>query len=136
VARPCVSPSRERPCAGPAAERLLFARSFLVAPADAAGRLWAVDAALPCPTITAVVVDAAGFDMAATRSLALAANMGEALALLARPPNEERELSAAATRWRVTRAGDSLAPRWRLELLRAKSPQRRTQPSQCHAEPS
>jgi hypothetical protein len=119
----------ERPCAGSAAERPLFARSLFVAPTDAAGRLWAVDAALRCPTVTAVVVDASGFDMAATRRLALAANTGEALALLARPPHEERALSAAATRWRVTRAGDSLAPCWRLELLRAKPPQRRTQPS-------
>jgi hypothetical protein len=116
----------ERPCAGSAADRPLFARSLFVAPTDAAGRLWAVDAALRCPTVTAVVVDASGFDMAATRRLALAANTGEALALLARPPHEERALSAAATRWRVTRAGDSLAPCWRLELLRAKPPQRRT----------
>ncbi|MEZ6015570.1 MAG: hypothetical protein R3F49_10680 [Planctomycetota bacterium] len=73
-----------------------------------------------------MVADASGFDMAATRRLALAANTGEALALLARPPHEAGALSAAATRWQVTRAGDSLAPRWRLTLLRAKPPQRRT----------
>lgn len=115
----------ERPCGEPAADRALFARSVLVDPPDVAGRLWAVDAALRCPTVTAVVADATGFDMAATRRLALAANTGEALALLARPPWETGELSAAATRWRVTRAGDSLTPRWRLTLLRAKPPQRR-----------
>ncbi len=115
----------ERPCAEPAAERALFARSLLVDPRDTAGRLWAVDAALRCPTVTAVVADATGFDMAATRRLALAANAGEALALLARPPRERAALTAAATRWSVTRSGATLAPRWRLDLTRAKPPQRR-----------
>lgn len=126
----------ERPCDGPVDERALFARSLWIDPADAAGRLWAVDAALRCATVTAVVADATGFDMAASRRLSLAAQAGEALALLARPPHEERELSAAATRWRVTRTGASLAPRWRLALLRAKPPQRRDAPSWDSAPPA
>lgn len=118
----------ERPCPAPAAERALFARSLFIDPADTAGRLWAIDAALRCPTVTAVVADGSGLDMAASRRLALAANTGEALALIARPPWEERALSAAATRWRVERVGDSVAPGWRLTLLRAKPPQQRRCP--------
>ncbi len=102
---------------------LLLHRSLFVDAPRPASRLWAVDVALRCPAVTAVVADASGLDMAATRRLQLAAEAGRGFGLLARPPREERELSAAATRWRVKRAPAGAAgnPRWSLRLLRAKS---------------
>ncbi len=101
----------------------LFARSLFVDPPDASQRLWAIDAALRCPSVAAVVGDASTFDMASTRRLQLAAEAGKGLGLLVRPPRDEGELSAAATRWRIRRAlpvEGNARPRWTLELLRCK----------------
>lgn len=99
-------------------------------------KLWAIDTALRCPGVTAVVADGSGLDMAASRRLQLAAARSGALVLLARPPAERGEISAATTRWRVTReespeiadGDEGFAPtargvRWRAELLRAKGAQ-------------
>ncbi|MEM7306476.1 MAG: hypothetical protein AAF682_07395 [Planctomycetota bacterium] len=112
----------------PADPARLLERSLHVDVERPAVRLWALDAALRCPAVTAVVGDASGLDMAATRRLQLAAEAGRGLALLARPPREERQLSAAATRWRVRRApagrsagGNEPHPSWELSLLRKKS---------------
>lgn len=101
---------------------LLLSRSLFV---DAArNRPWAIEAALRCASVAAVVADGSGLDMKATRRLQLAAEAGGSFGLLARPAREERELSAAATRWRVRRSArqDAVArPRWTIELLRCKS---------------
>jgi hypothetical protein len=108
----------------------LLERSVLVAPHDAGLRLWAIDTALRCPGVTAVVADGSGLGMAATRRLQLSAAAAEALVLLARPPGELREVSAATTRWQVTRhaeeapTGGVEGPLWRTTLLRAKGAQR------------
>jgi protein ImuA len=68
-----------------------------------------------------VVADASGLPLAISRRLQLAAEAGGALALLARPPCEEAELSVAATRWRVRTIGDSNGiQRWMIELVRCK----------------
>lgn len=123
----------------------LFEHSLFVDPgsgyAQAGQRLWAIDTALRCPSVTAIVADGSGLPMAATRRLQLAAAAGDALVLLARPPVEVGEVSAATTRWAVTRAhgtatepgteqqidgdlpSDAAPPRWRVELLRAKGSQ-------------
>ena len=102
----------------------LIERSIFAAPRDASLRLWTIDTALRCPGITAVVADGSGLGMAATRRLQLAATSSGALALLARPPGEEREVSAATTRWRVGRRGGvGDGPAWSATLLRAKGAQ-------------
>ena len=98
--------------------------TILLDPPDEASRVWAVDLALRCPAIGAVVADASGFTMPVTRRLQLAAGQGGALGLLARPPWERKELSAAATRWRVEPViSDQDGPRWAVELLRCKGMQ-------------
>ena len=130
---------RETPEAFTAEGGALFHCSLFVDPPDANLRLWAVDTALRCPGVTAVVADGSGLGMAATRRLQLAAAAADALVLTARPPNEVRQVSAATTRWIVTRsagegacAGDSAGnshgdganePRWSMTLLRAKGAQ-------------
>lgn len=79
----------------------LMRRSLLVqvAPHDVGARLWAIEQAARCPGVCAVVADGAGFDLAATRRLQLAAT--DTLLLVARPHERCAALSAAATRWRV-----------------------------------
>ncbi len=112
----------------------LFSRSLLLDPAHDEARLWAIDGALRCPGVAAIVADGSTLSMVATRRLQLAAAEGGALALIARPPWEARELSAATTRWRVRRAPRSPRPdarvpmRWQLQLLRAKGLQRVRRP--------
>lgn len=116
-------------------ERSLFVRAR--SPGD---RLWAIDLALRSPAVAGVVADGSGFDMASTRRLQLAAEAGGGVCLLARPPWESAELSAASTRWLVRHAADapsrahgaappaafgtflsnSITRRWTVELLRCK----------------
>ena len=125
----------------------LFHRSLLVAPEgqskahsgrqvserQVSERLWAIDTALRCRGVTAVVADGTGLNMAATRRLQLAAASTGVLVLLARPPEDLGEISAATTRWSVTRSAPrsgshsghgSAALSWDLTLLRAKGAQR------------
>src|SRR5205085_1331591 len=71
-----------------AAARRLLAQSLFVDARDDGARLWAADLAVRCRAIAAVVVDASGFPMAATRRLSLAAAATGSLALLARPVEE------------------------------------------------
>ncbi|MEM1449505.1 MAG: hypothetical protein AAF957_05485 [Planctomycetota bacterium] len=104
----------------------LFSRSLFVDPPDAGLRLWAIDTALRCGGVTAVVADGSGLGMAATRRLQLAAASADTLVLTARPPFEAGEISAATTRWTVARApnaGESDGPSWSATLLRAKGAQ-------------
>lgn len=112
-------------------DRTILERSVLVAARTVEERAWAIDVSLRCAGVDAVIADASGTRMTESRRFQLAAAAGGTLALLARPPWEERELSAAATRWRVTPgvgdgAGGDVAgwdvacPGWTLELLRCK----------------
>lgn len=99
---------------------------LLVDPPDAASRLWAIDLALRSPGVAAVVADASGLDMAASRRLQLAAEAGSragggGIGLLARPAWEAGRISAAATRWLVRPApSEGRLPRWSIQLLRAR----------------
>lgn len=105
------------------ADRRLLERSLFIAASDTAARLWAIDSALRCQAIGAVIADGREFNMAATRRIHLVARAHDAAALLVRPAEERRKLSAAQTRWLVSPlAGVSEAgrPRWRIELLRHK----------------
>ena len=104
-------------------DRRLMERSIFLDPADDAQRLWLVELGLRCPAVCAVVADGRRMQMAATRRLQLAAQQHGAVALLARPEEERRELSAAATRWLVRHAADPRRfgrPRWTVELVRCK----------------
>lgn len=107
----------------------LFSRSLFVDPPDASLRLWAIDTALRCGGVTAVVADGSGLGMAATRRLQLAAAAADTLVLTARPPSEVREVSAATTRWTVARSPNAetddaaRGPCWSATLLRAKGAQ-------------
>lgn len=102
-------------------DRTLLQHSVFVDAPDIGARLWAIDLALRCPAVGVVVADGSGFDMAATRRLALAAAAGNGLALLLRPPWEQRELSAATTRWLVLpEPSGAMTQRWRIEPLRCK----------------
>ena len=111
----------------------LLARSLFVDPPDRALHLWVIDVSLRSGAAAAVIADGAGLRMAETRRLQLAAETAGAPALLARPPDELKRLSAAATRWRVSRRPDARAapqhagagtsaprPQWSIELLRNK----------------
>lgn len=106
------------------ARSALFDSSLCVDATRTDDRFWAIDVALRCGGAgTTVVADASGLPLAASRRLQLAAEAGGALALLARPPWEESELSVAATRWRVrTVAAPSESQRWLIELVRCKGP--------------
>jgi hypothetical protein len=124
-----ISLAEDRPMRGPN----LLDRSLFVAPDGSSSRreageqfskrLWAIDTALRCPGVTAVVADGTGLTMAATRRLQLAGASTGALVLLARPPHETGEISAATTRWSVTRGSGGPALSWDLTLLRAKGAQ-------------
>src|SRR4051812_5427822 len=81
---------------GGAAERSLF-----VDPDCDDARFWAIDQALRCPGVGAVIADASRLDMAGSRRLQLAAEAGGTVALLARPSHERGVISAAETRWMV-----------------------------------
>jgi protein ImuA len=95
---------------------------ILADPRDDDQRLWAIDQSLRCPGVSAVLADASGLDMAASRRLQLAAEAGGTLGLLARPPSEVKSLSAAATRWVVSpRVSESRRVSWRVELRRCKA---------------
>lgn len=122
----------------------LFRSSICVDARDADERFWAVDVALRAGAAggnIVVVADGSTLPLALSRRLQLAAESGSALAILARPPWEEAELSAAMTRWRVSTApaceeaaapqrarnrhggfGAPVAsgPRWSVSLLRCK----------------
>jgi protein ImuA len=111
-------------------EPALLARSIFIDPPDDAARLWAIDLALRCGAFAAVIADGSAIKMAHSRRLQLAAASGNAVGLLARPPWEHRELSAAATRWRVQawRVAEHeesavAGPRWLATLVRCKGRQ-------------
>ncbi len=108
---------------GACTEDDLRRRSLFIDARRPAERVWAIDLALRSPAVSVVVADGSGLAMPESRRLQLAAGggTGNALALLARPPWEERELSAAKTRWRVTpQRTQSNEQAWTVELLRCK----------------
>ncbi len=99
----------------------LLERSLFVDASDAGTRLWAMELAMRSPAVAAVVGDAAGFNISATRRLQLAAREAKGLVLLSRPAREIAMPSAALSRWAVhRRLSDSAHPAWTLEVLRCK----------------
>lgn len=84
-------------------------------------RVWAIELALACPAVAAVIADGSGFSLAATRRLQLAARRSPAVVILARPMWERDVPSAAGARWRVRPAVSPISrPRWVVELTRLK----------------
>lgn len=105
----------------------LLEASIFISASSASDRLWSAEQCVRCRGCVCVVIDATGFDMAATRRLQLAAARASdepgILALAARPWRERTMLSAATTRWSVRSASPSCAgqsPRWEVELIRLK----------------
>ena len=117
---------------GAQGSRALLGRSLFVDAGE--HRLWAAEQALACDGVMAVIWDAEGFDMVASRRTQLAAARSRerppVLALAVRPWRERTMLTAAASRWGVHPvAGGSAdaradahaeAPAWRAELLRGR----------------
>ncbi len=93
--------------------------SLFVDPPGVEARVWAIDLALRASVC--VGGDGVGVSLACSRRLQLAAGCGRGIGLLARPGFEERELSAATTRWRVEPGGvgDGRVA-WRVTLRRHK----------------
>jgi hypothetical protein len=90
-------------------------------------RAWAAELALRSDACSGVIVDGSRMDMSLTRRLQLAASGAEercgaaaAICLLARPPWELGQLSAATTRWLVQPVAAVGVRRMRVELLRCK----------------
>jgi hypothetical protein len=99
----------------------VLAASVFVDPPDASSRLWCVDVAGRCGSRTLVLADGSGLQMAQTRRLQLSAAGGRGVCVLARPPWETGELSAAATRWIVEHeVSGSSRPRWGVSQVRNK----------------
>ena len=102
-------------------EVTLLDRSLFVDAGPVDARVWAMELALTCPAVAAVVADGTGLPLAATRRLQLAARRSPALLLLARPAAELDVPSAAGARWRVRPApSPTTRPRWVVELVRCK----------------
>ena len=96
----------EEPC-----DRRLLEASWCVdsgaADPSLEARAWAIEQAVRCRGVAAVVADGRGFRMPITRRLHLAAKSAEAeghptLLLLLREPEEMHAISAASTRWKVS----------------------------------
>lgn len=119
------------PVALHAQDPALLANSLFLRVCNAPQRLSTAVTVLQSRAAAVVVADGSGFDLTATRRLQLAAETGSAICLLARPPWERGELSAARTRWLIRpRPAPPDAQRWTVELLRCKGVQP-TDPEAC-----
>ena len=101
----------------------LLGGSFFVDAKDNNQRLWAAELALQCSAVATVIADGSDFAMPATRRLQLISRQSETLMLLARPSRDERQLSAAGARWRISAdcmCGEPGWSQWKVELLRCK----------------
>ena len=93
---------------------------------------WTMEEGLRCQALLAVVGEARGLDLTASRRLQLAARRSGVTAFFLMPDGEQsksrREPSAAVTRWRVTsaaaetpQAGSLHGAAWDLELVRCRA---------------
>jgi hypothetical protein len=84
-------------------------------------QLWALDQALRCPGVGAVWCPVSRLDSRAGRRLQLAAEAGETLGVLVRPPAARDEPSWAEARlWVEPLPGEGGRRRFRVELLRCR----------------
>lgn len=107
----------------------LLRHLLLIDPPTESDRHWAIELALRSESLI-VIADASGVDMATSRRLQLAAESGQSLGLLARPPRDAQAMSVATTRWLVQPVPThASSPRWRVTLARCKG----LQSSQSHS---
>ncbi|MBX3355008.1 MAG: hypothetical protein KF724_04850 [Phycisphaeraceae bacterium] len=97
----------------------LLERSLMIDAGSRQERAWAIEQAARCPGVSVVVGDGAGFDMALSRRVQLAATHS-ALVLLVRLEEERAAPSIALTRWLVEPSEALAPPGWRTRLLRSK----------------
>lgn len=123
-----------------AIDRTLLSQSIFIDTPDLPSHVWAIDLALRSPAVIIVIADGSGLRLPHTRRLQLAAensiqkNAGRGETggvggwlLLARPPWELSQRSAAVTRWFVQRArSPDQSPCFCIKLLRCKGTQRVT----------
>jgi protein ImuA len=94
------------------------ARLLLLAASSHGDLLWALEEALRCPALGAVLGEVERLDLTAGRRLQLAAAAGGVTGfLLARRARQPAAVSAAVLRWRVASLPGG---RWRVELLRRR----------------
>ncbi len=74
---------------------------FFIDPPDKDMRLWSIMQTLRSPSSFAVIADASRLSTTASRQLQLAVKGKDVFAFLARPPWEEKIISAAQTRWKL-----------------------------------
>lgn len=101
--------------------------ALIVVRARGVDALWAAEEALRSPAVAGVLAALPRLDLAAGRRLQLAAETGGALGLVLRPDAAAPAPSGARTRWRIAPLPGAPgprhlveAPRWRIELLRAR----------------
>ncbi|WP_431857075.1 ImuA family protein [Azospirillum sp.] len=119
---------RDLHAAGLAAYGLTPERLIAVRAEREADALWALEEALRCNRLAAVLGEVRGLDLTASRRLQLAAEAGGVTGLLLQTgEGRAGAASAAVTRWRVAPAPSLTdgepgvgAPCWRLELLRCR----------------
>ncbi|MBI3706946.1 MAG: hypothetical protein HY246_04620 [Proteobacteria bacterium] len=100
-------------------------RLMLVHIARAADALWAIEEALRCAALAAVIAEIDAVDMTRSRRLQLAAETSGVTAFLLQNETKRAGTSVARTRWRVAALPSAAArgvgaPRWRVELVRAR----------------
>lgn len=111
---------------GLAAYGLLPDRLIAVRAARDADALWAMEEALRCRRLSAVLGEVGTLDLTASRRLQLAAEAGGVTGVLLRTGRAASGASAAVTRWRIVAAPSVPdepgvgAARWRAELLRCR----------------
>lgn len=109
----------------------ILGKCLFLDPLTDAERFWSIGQALRCPGIGAVVADGSGMNATVSRRLQLAAESGQALALLARPACEIHAPSWAATRWQIRpqtpnpdKSKEDRSPSWEIELLSCRGQHR------------
>lgn len=97
-----------------------LAQTIIVRPATDQDELWAIDQAIRCPHIAAVLAWPDRIDTYALRRLQLAAEESGVLGLLVRPMSAAREPTWADLRLAVSSRPSTKDWRWNVRLLRAR----------------
>lgn len=104
----------------PAAWKIDLSQTVVIRPANAADELWALDQALRCPGVGAVVVRCGQLDQRNFRRLQLAAESGGTLGLLVRPAQFRGRPTWADVQWFVEPQPSRDRCRLRVELVRCR----------------
>jgi protein ImuA len=98
------------------------ARRIITVAAKGREALWAMEEALRCKGLAAVVAEAAEADLTATRRLQLAAESSGVTGFLLRQNPRNSFSTACVTRWKISSAPatEEFYPAWHAELCRAR----------------